>query len=263
MNDRRLQLDVAHQLVPLDPGTWRMTGRNPQFLVHGPFARGFWEWQLRAGVRTDTRASETRIAYALDRGFSRRTTVRFPPLPRDPGVRTLRFWLPWDAAVLRFDPADAAGTLVLGEVRARRRGRMSATLAAFARHARRHGVRGVVAWLRELNDARRAGGTALRARMVELMTAEEWPDAREWVAAMVAARAAGYRATPERGLLSILTTVYDTPGRYLRELGDSLAAQTWRDYEWIVLDNGSRRRSTRNALAAIAADPRVTLLSAE
>src|SRR5262249_10615474 len=56
------------------------------------------------------------------------------------------------------------------------------------------------------------------------------------------------------------TTVYDTPAEYLDELAASVAAQTWRDFEWILLDNGSRAPATRAALQRIAADPRVSLL---
>src|SRR4029079_759584 len=81
--------------------------------------------------------------------------------------------------------------------------------------------------------------------------------------AVVARRAADYRAAPEGGLFSIVSTVYDKPAPYLRALADSLAAQTWRDYEWILLDNGSRSASTHAVLAAIAVDPRVTLLRVE
>jgi hypothetical protein len=263
MASRRLQLEPVRHLVPLEAGTWRMTGSDPQFLVHGPFARGVWEWQLRAGVRAETAAPATRIYYAADGRFTDAGSVRFAPLPRDPDTRTLRFWLPHDAPVLRFDPSDAPGTLVLGEVIARRRGRIPATLDAFAREARRNGIRGLGRWFRTLVRAGRGGGTALRARLVDLITAEDVPDAAATIAATVSARAAKYAPRAEAGLLSILSTVYDTPATYLRQLAASLSAQTWRDYEWILLDNGSRGAATRDALREIAADPRVTLLRAD
>jgi Glycosyl transferase family 2 len=240
-----------------------MTGGDPQFLVRGPFARGIWEWELRAGVRAETPGPALQIFHAPDGVFNEAGCARFLPLPRDPAVRVLRFWLPYDAAVLRFDPSDAPGTLVLGDVTARRRGRLPAVVHAFARQARRRGASGVRAWLRLLAGAARDGHLALRARLVDLITADEGPDNAEWIAATTAARADKYRATAEPGLLSILTTVYDTPAPYLRELAESLAAQTWRDYEWILLDNGSRSAGTREALQAIAADPRVTLVRAD
>jgi Glycosyl transferase family 2 len=262
MTGRRLQLDAVHDLVPLGPGEWRMTGSDPQFLVRGPFARGLWEWELRAGVRAETPAPAPRIYHAPDGGFSEAAVAQFSSFPPEPAARTLRFWLPYDATVLRFDPSDAPGTLILGEVTARRRGRLTATAAAFARQARRHGRRGVAAWISELAAAARRGSMPLRARMVELITADGGGDTA-WVAAKVAARVARYPSTPERGLLSIVSTVYDTRPEYLRELADSLRAQTWPDYEWVLLDNGSRNAETRAALADIARDSRVTLLRAE
>jgi len=99
--------------------------------------------------------------------------------------------------------------------------------------------------------------------MVDLIVAEDGPPASEWVASAVAARAGRYQPRPEKGLLSIITTAYETPPVFLRELAESVRAQTWPDYEWILLDNGSRRSDTRAALAEIARDPRVSLLRVE
>ena len=119
---RRLQLDAIQHLTPLGDGRWRMTGSDPQFLVHGPFARGVWEWEFRAAVQADAPAPALQIYHAPDGRFSDAGSVRFQPLSREPAARTIRFWLPYDAPVIRFDPADAPGTLVLGDVMARRRG---------------------------------------------------------------------------------------------------------------------------------------------
>jgi len=263
MAPRRLQLEAGRHLERLGDGTWRMTGSDPQFLVTGPFARGVWEWELRAGARTDAPGPALQIYHAPDGRFSEAGCVRFEPLPREPADRVLAFWLPYDAPVLRFDPADAPGTLVLGDVMARRRGRLAAVVRAFTRQFAREGAGGVLAWLRQLSEAARTGGTALRVRLLQLVTSDAGPGPAAAVAATVAARASKYSAAPETGLLSILTTVYDTPTPYLRELADSLAAQTWRDYEWILLDNGSRSGDTRAALRRIAEDPRVTFLRAD
>src|SRR5262249_7158495 len=132
-----------------------MTGSDPQFLVRGPFRRGVWEWTLRGGVRGDSPSGTTQIYPAPAGASSGPAGVGFPPFARDPAARTLRFWLPYDASVLRFDPADAPGTLVLGDVIARRRGRLAATASAFARQARQHGARGVIEWLGPAVEARR------------------------------------------------------------------------------------------------------------
>src|SRR5262245_31342531 len=113
MASMRLHLDPVHHLEPLGDGAWRMTGSDPQFLVRGPFARGVWEWEFRAGVQAETPEPALQLYYAPDGGFSEGASVRFAPLPHDPAVRTIRFWLPCDARVLRLDPADEPGTLVL------------------------------------------------------------------------------------------------------------------------------------------------------
>jgi hypothetical protein len=260
---RRLQLDAVHHLAPLEPGTWRITGSDPQFVVRGPFAKGIWDWTFRAAVRGDRPPQAMQIYYARAGGFTEAASVRLAPLPTEPAARTLRFWLPYDAEVLRFDPADVPGTLVLSDVTARHDGRLTATLRAFARQMRRDGMRGAIDWLKALTAAARGGSTAFRATLVRLITTDEGPDAAELVNAMVAARLARYRPAPESRLLSILTTAYDTPPAYLRELYDSIGAQTWDDFEWILLDNGSRNADTRETLETIAFDPRVTLLRAE
>ena len=263
------RIEPVRHLESLGDGTWRMTGSDPQFLVHGPFARGVWEWELRAGVRANVPGPALQIYHAPDGGFSEAGCVRFAPLPRDPAMRTLRFWLPYDAPVLRLDPSDAPGTLALGDIVARRRGRLSASLHAFQRQFGRHGAGGVAAWLRVLADAARLGSTAFRARLVELITADDGPgderrSTNEWIAQIVADRTEQYRPAPDPHLISILTTVYDTPAPYLRELYDSIGAQTWGShFEWILLDNGSRNAGTRETLGTIAVDPRVTLFRVE
>lgn len=257
---RPLHLEPAHHLAPLPDGSWRMTGSDPQFLVRGPFARGVWEWRFRAAVRADTPEPSAQIYYAPSGEFSETSSVRFAPLPRTLGDHRLRFWLPQEAAVLRFDPADAPGVLVLGEVTARRHGRLAALARAIVREARRGGLRALTRWLRTIAKASFQGLTAVRRAVLDLIVTEGAPTDAAWVAAVVAERAPRYTARPEPGLLSILTTVYDTPAGYLRELADSVRAQSWAEYEWIVLDNGSTGRGTRRAVGQLAADPRVKLL---
>ena len=102
-----LQLEPVRQLVPLGDGAWRTTGGDPQFLVRGPFARGVWEWTLRASARTDTPGPALRIYFSHTAGRGDGPHVQFPPLQREPALRHLRFWLAEDAEALRFDPADA------------------------------------------------------------------------------------------------------------------------------------------------------------
>lgn len=62
---------------------------------------------------------------------------------------------------------------------------------------------------------------------------------------------------------SILTCAYDTPPEILRETAASVFAQSFPDYEWVLLDNGSSRAEARVVLAELAARPRVVALRLE
>ena len=56
---------------------------------------------------------------------------------------------------------------------------------------------------------------------------------------------------------SILTTVYDTPPKYLRALADTVLAQAFGDFEWLLLDNGSIDPDTiRSCLDVASLDDR-------
>lgn len=66
-----------------------------------------------------------------------------------------------------------------------------------------------------------------------------------------------------RGLFSILTTVYDTAPEFLRPLADTVLAQTLGDFEWVLLDNGSKDPATRALCSKLAQDPRVRFLRVE
>jgi Glycosyl transferase family 2 len=256
---RSLQLIAARHLAPLAEGAWRMTGSDPQFLVHGPFERGVWEWTCRAAVDTEAPAPAPQIYYAPNGQFSDAWSVRFPPMPRTPAEYILRFWLPYTAAVLRFDPADAPGVLTIGDVTARRDGRWTAAVRAVRREIRRDGARAIGRWAGTLARAAVHGPSSIRRALLDLIVHEHAATDAASIAAVVSARAARYAARPEPGLFALITTVYNTPPEYLRELADSVRAQSWEAFEWIVLDNGSADRGTLRALAAIAADPRVKL----
>jgi glycosyltransferase involved in cell wall biosynthesis len=62
------------------------------------------------------------------------------------------------------------------------------------------------------------------------------------------------------GLLSFVTSAYNTDPRFLEELGRSLFHQDGgTNFEWLILDNGSTREDTRLALQALGAHPAVRL----
>ncbi|MGY3419728.1 glycosyltransferase involved in cell wall biosynthesis [Bradyrhizobium sp. F1.13.4] len=67
-----------------------------------------------------------------------------------------------------------------------------------------------------------------------------------------------YSQTP--GLLSFVTTAYNTDPRFLEELGNSVFLQDGgMHFEWLILDNGSTEEGTRRALASLARHPGVRL----
>jgi hypothetical protein len=85
-----------------------------------------------------------------------------------------------------------------------------------------------------------------------------------WREERLRARRTLYAATPRPGLFSLLTTVWDTPLRYLEPLAQSVLGQ--RDYpcfEWVVLDNGSTNPETLQFLARLVAQPQVRLQRVE
>jgi GT2 family glycosyltransferase len=65
---------------------------------------------------------------------------------------------------------------------------------------------------------------------------------------------------PAAPRFSVITTVYDIEPRLLEETFSSVALQEFGDFEWLVLDNGSRMRETRQWVAALRGrNPRVQL----
>ncbi|MFM0559300.1 rhamnosyltransferase WsaF family glycosyltransferase [Paraburkholderia sediminicola] len=74
------------------------------------------------------------------------------------------------------------------------------------------------------------------------------------------ARRTEYVEGETSGLLSLITTVYDTDPSFLTDLAHTVFGQdTMLDFEWVVLDNGSTRPDTLDVLTEIARDPRVRL----
>lgn len=91
------------------------------------------------------------------------------------------------------------------------------------------------------------------------------PQYERWLTEYLMERRERYGACTEPGLLSFLTTVWNTPVKYLRVLTESLLNQaTAGDFEWVVLDNGTTDSRTREYLAqVIATHPRVKFIRVE
>ena len=84
----------------------------------------------------------------------------------------------------------------------------------------------------------------------------------EWIAARVRLRAPEYPAKGDLKLFSIITSVYDTPPKFLNEMAASVFAQDF-PFQWAICDNGSKNTETRRILKQIAKDPRVKLVRLE
>ena len=63
--------------------------------------------------------------------------------------------------------------------------------------------------------------------------------------------------------VSILMPVFDTPAAYLAECWESIQDQTFREWELVLVDDGSRAADTIAELDRIAGDPRVVLIRLE
>jgi glycosyltransferase involved in cell wall biosynthesis len=60
--------------------------------------------------------------------------------------------------------------------------------------------------------------------------------------------------------ISILMPVFDTSAAYLAECWESIRAQTFREWELVLVDDGSRASETIAEIDRIASDPRVVLI---
>lgn len=78
-----------------------------------------------------------------------------------------------------------------------------------------------------------------------------------WLADRITRRAAEYPLPATQGMFSFLTTVYETKGRYVLALYETVKAQTCGDFEWVLLDNGSTKADTLAAIEEVRRDPRV------
>ncbi len=112
----------------------------------------------------------------------------------------------------------------------------------------------LLARLRELDDAdaRSEAGTKGRSSVVN----------KHEVHKHAATHSAGFAAAL-RHEISILMPVFDTPAEYLAECWESIRAQTFREWELVLVDDGTRAAETIAEIERIANDPRVVLIRLE
>lgn len=109
----------------------------------------------------------------------------------------------------------------------------------------------LLARLRELDDANARSEAGGKARRLVVNEHHEHQH--------VAAHSAGFSAAL-RCEISILMPVFDTPAAYLSECWESIKAQTFRAWELVLVDDGSRARETIKEIGRIVSDPRVVLI---
>jgi glycosyltransferase involved in cell wall biosynthesis len=112
----------------------------------------------------------------------------------------------------------------------------------------------LLARLRELDDAdtRSAAGDKGRKSVVN----------EHDVPKHAATHSAGFSAAL-RCEVSILMPVFNTPATYLAECWESIRAQTFREWELVLVDDGSGAADTIAEIDRIASDPRVVLIRRE
>jgi Glycosyl transferase family 2 len=261
---RRLVPQPLHQIVAETRHRWLAQGADPQFRLDGPFARGFWELRFRGAAPVRSQFDAVRVYYAADGQFTEAASVRFAGLGDRETEHTLSFWLPMDAQWLRFDPTESAGPVTLAPIDATRRSPGAAVLRGAIERLRRAPGRALNDFQRILTAARR--DRRERNRLLVALALPEAEDGyQEWLARRQNSRRIEYQTESGNGdgLFSLITTVFDTPEGYLQVLATSVFDQTCRDFEWVILDNGSRQGATRAALARLAGDPRVRLFRVE
>jgi glycosyltransferase involved in cell wall biosynthesis len=109
----------------------------------------------------------------------------------------------------------------------------------------------LLARLRELDDP------DVRSEVGE--KGHQWVVNNHEVRKHTAAHSAGFAASLSSEV-SILMPVFDTPVAYLSACWESIRAQTFREWELVLVDDGSREPETIAEIDRIADDPRVVLI---
>jgi len=99
-------------------------------------------------------------------------------------------------------------------------------------------------------------------RLVAADSSEYSLDYPTWIAQRVARRCTEYEAAANSSLFSIITPVFDTPPRFLKEMAGSVFSQDF-PFEWVICDNGSRKPETLRVLDELRNDRRVRIVRLE
>jgi Glycosyl transferase family 2 len=257
---RRLVLQPERAVSAEAPDRWRVEGPDARFRVEGPFARGVWELHLTGCAAIPEAYDSVRVEYPSG-GAQEVRSVRFPGLGLDEAEHRIYLWLPSAVEWLRIAPSAAAGPIRLNPIEATRRSPVMGVLAGISRRLFQ-APRKLLRDLRQIGAV--FGNRHERNRLlVDLATGTSDDGYERWLVNRVSARASAYPYRAEPHLFSIVTTAFDTPAEFVEVLGRSILEQKFRDFEWLILDNGSRRLDTKHALAQLARDSRVRLIRIE
>jgi SAM-dependent methyltransferase len=112
--------------------------------------------------------------------------------------------------------------------------------------------------LRRLGRTQLGRAAASRLKPPPLL-AVETTDYEEWIRQRLDERRRLYPQARRTIPLSVLTPAWNTPVPYLEALGESILGQTYRDFEWILIDNGSTDPATIACVTALGKRDRVRL----
>lgn len=257
---------------------WESDGDDPQFAlryddgVQRPFPAGWYRFRVRPSPPAAIHAPCLYVDYGY--GISERQKIELPLPGEDGGVDAV-VMLHGNAAVVRFDPTDRAGTFELRDLSMERSSRAWAFWAMIraiteASHLPRWRVMaGAIArfCLKSMGGGLRAGAGYLRQRY-ELSLANDADEYRDWVRQYDTHDAGSLRkladrvaTLPSRPLISILLPTYNSPEKWLRRALDSVIAQAYPDWELCIADDASGKKHVRRVLEEYAArDPRIRVV---
>jgi hypothetical protein len=228
---------------------WSLTRAGARLVCRGTFSPGRYELRARAAS-----PGHARLELAVD-DQGRAAVADLAPEAADIVIcfKLVRRAETITVAVL----GDASGA-VLGDLH---------FVKLVEERARAKLARNGAAWVKRHSAgarlARSPMGRLLHRVIGPLPPLSDSYDYAAWIDERVARRSSFYpiEAGPS---FSLLTSVWNTPAEYLRELAQSvLEQQDWRDFEWIVLDNGSTDGDTVAALGELDNDDRVRFFRVE
>ena len=243
------------------PGIWESVNHDPQFLINGPWPRG---WTLISWLASSDNPLSMRLYLDRGRGFNETENI-------DIGVVNSRYLIRYSALVpfgddlqgLRLDPGDATGRFSLSEFRMVRVNKLEVFLRAVWDYYTRQGT----AITSNLYLLKKAIGVLKREGVRGL-----WRRAKQYISPnhpSSAVNIAEYEVwlmhhtlTEEdkqkirnrikefayQPLFSIIVPVYNVEDQWLRKCIESVLGQLYPYWELCIVDDASTQRHIRHVL---------------